>query len=368
MSLLRVASIGIAVLAAGCALEESTADIEQQIPILPKPGGCDEWGCGTNSPEVDNLGLHDLHGRIGGTPTTNGFTITKIEYRDPLCGACPPITMKEVYSIKAQLFATNLAGFTVGFGSVKNAVGLSIFVKSGGVEYEIAVKGVGRTPYWAHKLGGEMAVTYILEWDITVAPGQKRTWENVCTNPLNDGDPELLGMNRFDSIVFEDDDIDAVSKLVKQRPANSKWFNIGCAGHALAKVHLSGHTQGGQNQHGFHTGWRERQTFLKHVTADYCGTGFSFTVAGQKLNWIDAMSYNDYPVWFVGGKEAEWTEKGARCLNKPRLLANPTPLGMATFPALMNDIKTECSGTPPPPCADNIAANLNGSYTVTGNP
>jgi hypothetical protein len=184
---------------------------------------------------------------------------------------------------------------------------------------------------------------------------------------LQEAAGDLLGMNSFQSVVFENDHIDAAKKTVKLRPEKS-WWNIGCAGHALAKLHLTGHTSGAQALHGFHTDQKLRQTTLKMITADYCGTGLAFTVAGQPLGWMDKPSWNDYAPGFTGKRESEWTEKGASCINTPRVHANVTPLGAATFATLEDSIKEECGWVRPAYCKDADIYNLNGAHIISSNP
>jgi hypothetical protein len=118
---------------------------------------------------------------------------------------------------------------------------------------------------------------------------------------------------------------------------------------------------------GFHTDFEMKTTTLKMITADYCGTGKPFTVAGQPLGWLDQFAWNKYAVGFAGSKEAEWTAKGVSCLNKPRVIANPTALGSSTFPTLEDDIRAECGGRPRN-CADDDINLLNGSHIISSNP
>jgi hypothetical protein len=356
MSVLRVASIGLLMLV-GCALdsEPSSTQVEQHIP-----GGvlfCEAWGCGMNSPEIDHLGVHDIHGVVGGLPNANGFRVTKIVKAGLL--------YKQIWSVKSSLVVTGTPGTLINSG----VSGTVVTITNGSSTYEIQIGKLIRVPMWAHVTGGEMTNTYEIQWDIVAAGGgdQKRVWKNICKKPPVDGSNDLLGMNRFQSVVFENDWIDADRKTVSTRPEKF-WWNIGCAGHALAKLHLTGHTAGAQAEHGFHSDERMRQTTLKMITADYCGTGFAFTVAGQKLGWTDQFAWNEYSVGFVGKKEAEWTEKGVSCLNTPRVDANPTPIGSATFLTLEDSIKEECGYWRPDYCKDADITNLNGTHMISANP
>jgi hypothetical protein len=355
MSFLRVASVGLVL--AGCSIEQ-TSNVEQHLPLY---SGCDDWGCGSNSPEIDHLGIHDVHGKVGGPANANGFHVTRIQA--PPCALCGLVDFDVVSSSQSSLVVQGPFGTLTG-DKVKGTI---ISVESGGTKYDIIIKDVGRTLFWAQLTGSEATRTYDVQWDIERAPGQKREWKSVCVNPPNDGSADLLGMNAHHSVVFENDWIDAAKKTVERRP-EAGWFNIGCAGHALAKLHLTGHTAGAQARYpGFVTDEKLRQTTLKMITADYCGTGYAFTVAGQPLEWTDELAWNTYSLGFIGAKEAEWGQKGVTCLNKPRVIANPTPTGSAVFPTLYDDIKLECGGMPPA-CADDDAYFLNGSHIISSNP
>jgi hypothetical protein len=61
----------------------------------------------------------------------------------------------------------------------------------------------------------------------------------------------------------------------------------------------------------------ERQATLRMVTADYCGTGHSFTVNGTPVAWRDAAGLVE-PIGKENVIEALWDADGAICLTKPR--------------------------------------------------
>ena len=327
-------------------------------------GGCDDWGCGSNSGEVDHLGLHDIHGKVGGRPNANGFRVTKIQ-KTSCAVFCTTKFYDRVFAVGGELRATGASGTLTGAG----IAGLEIFVSNGANKYIISVASKGRNVnMWAHITGFESWPQYVLEWDVERLPGQKMEWKAVCTHPPTDGSPDLLGMNAFHSVVFENDEIDATRKIVVGLRPEPNWIDIGCAGHAVAKMLLTGNTSAGDAAFGFHSTFNDKTAALKMITGDVCGTGHVFTVAGQPLQWIDAASFNKYMPGFAGKKEALWTHKGATCLNKPRVLANPTALGTLTFPTLETDIKIDCGGTRPPFCADLDPYSFAGHYYISSNP
>lgn len=76
-------------------------------------------------------------------------------------------------------------------------------------------------------------------------------------------------MELDEAIVFETDRFDAASKTMDP-VGDPRWFNIGCAGHTLAKMHLTRNTiASGAAAHGVSA--NDRQATLKMLVADYCG-------------------------------------------------------------------------------------------------
>jgi hypothetical protein len=124
---------------------------------------------------------------------------------------------------------------------------------------------------------------------------------------------------------------------VSETGSGDSWFNLACAGSAMAKMHLLRHTQPGSLVPV--TGappvpladpstLPERQAMLKMLTADYCGDGRSFTRTGQPLrymdrrHWYPGVPFSLDPAAFeIGSIEAIWGASGAVCLSQPRLAA-----------------------------------------------
>jgi hypothetical protein len=300
-SLLAVAVV------AGCALPD---DVTETTAFVASD--CPNFMCGSNSPEVDHLGLHD--GNVNGLPNANGFRLVKVE-------RAGRAWQMQVAGAEVRLTNGNEAISDVG---VKDTV-MHFVHEPSGVEYDIRIAEVLKTGSWARDHGDGFPVrTYLLEWALSDVPPASKVWKNICSNPgaENTGD-----MNKYHSIIFEGDRIDPATKTVKD--VDPTWFNIGCAGHALAKLHLTGHTQAAI-PYGFRTTLAERTTMLKMLSADYCGTGKNFTVAGVRLDWKDDKQWMALDTQFAL-VEARWTAAGAACLNTPRIVANPTSLSEATF-------------------------------------
>src|SRR5262249_25624302 len=176
--------------------------------------------------------------------------------------------------------------------------------------------------------GGTLAlVTCVRGWSTVQSAGlPAEKPEPLCPHPPTSKD-EALGLNSYDSVIFEGDRVDAAAKTIGAK-IDPRWFNIGCAGHTLAKMALTGHTESAVKL-GFSTSIAQRQTMLKMLSADYCGDGTPFTVSGQPLQWADDLG------WMHAAPdaqlEARWTSTGASCLMKPRVEAHPTKASFVAF-------------------------------------
>jgi ADYC domain len=367
MSFLRVASVGLFVFAAGCALDQ----VEESAEVQAIAGGpCGLWSCGTNSPEIDHLGVHDFHGQVGGQKNANGFYVTKIERTTCTTPPGPTVCTTKQYDRVSTTAGLLTASGPNGSLSGANVKGLTIrFANANtGAKYVLSVASVGSVVrLWSKNptyLGLENWPQYEIKWDVERPPGYAMAWKAVCTNPPGDGSPDLLGMNRFHTVLFENDEIDAPRKLVKGTRPSLNWINLGCAGHALAKMVLTGNVSATITAFGYRASFDDMTAALKLWAADYLGDGTSWTVAGTPLGIYNTK--NNYgPGTFK--KEALWTHKGAACLNTPRVLASPTPLAVTTFPALEADLIAANGGTRPPFCPDADPYALNGRFILSSN-
>jgi len=210
----------------------------------------------------------------------------------------------------------------------RDLVGLKLQLRdSTGVESVIEFAGTGTTAFWA---GPAVSVpTYTLSY----------------TSAAQSDPQPLCTANSNDAIIFAGDRYDAEHKTVTGTGEETAgWFNIACSGTALAKLHLTRHTEASQI---VKTTAVERQAMLKMFTADVCGDGTSFTVHGQPLLWADAnhLTAFDRPAATL---EAVWTERGAVCLDTPRR------------PELAAAIAARCGQLPK--CTDQRG------YVISGNP
>ena len=319
-------------------------------------GTCSPYFCGNgNSDVVDNMGLHDLN--VRGKVNSTGFWIKSFS--------------KNGIAYEPRVFGAELAALDaseqVAFAGA-GLIGAEFLVGNtgSGLEYNIQIANVVESEYWA-RLDGKVqyATTYELKWKTST----NNRYENVCINPPPAGHDDLRGgQPPFSAVLFEGDRIDKDKKELGTR-LEDDWFNIGCMGHALAKLHLTGHTEGAKRQRKFETVRTERQTFLRMIVADYCGVGRPFTIAGQPLDYknssktIEYLSHNPLTI------EARWGKDGATCLNIPRLEANPSDAAKEAFPEGVLAAMARTHGCViPPPCVPESVEDFAGQYLISANP
>lgn len=311
-SLMPVLAAGLA----GCAeLPDPELGTAEQAVIE-----CDDWQCGSNSPIIDSLRFHELN--VSGLPNAQGFFVESlwragVHYqlevdRGRILGRSGSVTIQGSQLVNSQMR-----------------------LRRGAKQYAIRITWVSTIPTFA-ELGGAPRTVETYQLDVSPLVGSDPTtaveWRNLCSTIPRRDSPDLLGMNNVHAVVFEGERIDALGKTIA--PAlDATWFNIGCAGHALAKLAINAQTEAARKAFGFTTTILERQAFLKMLTGDYCGTGQSFTVPGQPLEWTDWRGHTQYVSPLPELQlEARWNPNGATCLNTPRVDANPTALGNAVFP------------------------------------
>ncbi len=360
----KIAMVG-ALLASGCVgEEEQLAETEQAVK--PNPGdstGCPPWACGSNSPQIDFNAFHELNEL--NVANVQGFRISNFQkWISGTWQSFRPDVMNG--SLVARNPTTNAIVY-----SGSSLVGAIFTVnndRTGGLYY-LTVAHMARTTMWA-KIAGRTTVTptYELTWSTVFA-------DTTGGNKLCGVDTDATGVGDFYAVLFDDDRIDADAIRVTGETAN--WFNIGCAGHALAKQHLTGNTKAGAAIIGATAPTINNRTAnLKMLSADYCGGGDPFTVAGTPLRWKDSLGRVDTTMTSTH-IEARWNETGAICLNVPRVDYSPTPLGTATFPGHVEPLLvpaagwcTGLSGTRirPPACTNANLADFQGAYLISVNP
>lgn len=345
---LRMCSL-VMMVTAGCAASEPpTAATAAEI------GSCDAFMCGTNSPQIAEFGFWDLHLPpsldVAGLPNKVGMQVLGFIQGTPATVYLPRV-------IGGRLRPIDPATSNVLIGNA--LVDGWFLLRNGQRLFKVKVSEFSLVDSWAKRSDGKHVVleSYKLDWTELVN-GHWGDFRNVCKNPpsreATDDILTMTGQNIYRTLLFEGDRIDADHKWVTG--VDTSWFNLGCAGSALAKMALTGHTEAAHVAHQFDTSRDERQTMLKLLTADYCGGGKSFTVAGQPLNWRDDRGTMKLLAQLMTPpqplvREARWTPSGAACLDAPRIDAHWTAAGEAEFGSDVYDqVMALC---PRPACSGN---------------
>lgn len=323
-----------AIWAAGCSVSADLATVEQAdvtdiADIIDiDPNRCGPSACGVNGPGIDEHGFHSIS--KSGKPNEKSFSLVRFE--------------KDGVTYKLDVVNGYLTGTRAPLLMVlagQNLVGARLVLDRNGESWTVRIARVGQLQF---PVGDPDPIeTYVLEY----ATAGSSDWRNLCGSGAGvvDPGPDAMGMKRDESILFEGDRIDLGSKTVAVE-ADRDWFNIGCAGHVLSKLHLTRNTLASTSAVAGAESFSGRQATLKLLTADYCGDGTAFTVAGQRLVWQGGLvEYIEPPMTI----EAHWGEHGALCLDQPRMAVPTTREGPIEFPDIWGVITARCH---PPRCGE----------------
>ena len=373
-------SLALALLTIGCATdvfddEPATTTSVQALEGTVKPGGdgnCPNWGCMSNSPVINGNTFHDVNEDYAVRNSAN-FSLLSLQKKT---GTTWNDGVKN-YKVKVdrgQLFALDWDSGAPAAGGVRVNGMRFVFVNHNtnpSSFYYVYIQDVGRMALWAQVPNTPTAYTYTykLAWQYWQSSADPKP---VCT-PAPANAINMLGktpLPTYYSVLFEGDRIDAGT--IADTGEELGWFNIGCAGHTLAKTYLLGHTKASSLLLNRTTNLNQRTAMLKMLSADYCGNGMPFTVPGQPLiygdewGWYNMMGYAD-------ALEARWTERGATCLNVPRVDLEPTDAGIATFidanhPSLESWLQDPqwCPHRPPPCAGEADLSPFDGAHLLTG--
>lgn len=281
----------VALLVACDVVEEVSEDVEMR-------GGtatCPTWQCGFNSAEINGRAIRELN--LDGEANSAGMRIV---------GFLAPAGLLGSYKLDVQgdeLIATGTGPTLRGAG----LIGATILVKEPtllGLPVPITILNYQEIPSWA--AGGKPVATYAL---LYLDLGSLLGVGNVCNG-------DLVDTLATAATVLGGETYDLTSKTVQTKP---RWLTIACAGSAAAKMRLMNYgPQSDFDGAGNPATVDQRQATLKMITADYCGTGTSYTANGTPLVWENADGTVQSTA-SAGEVEAVWTKKGALCLGKPRI-------------------------------------------------
>jgi hypothetical protein len=257
---------------------------------------CPTWQCGFNAAEVNGRAIRELN--LDGAANSAGLKIV---------GFTPPVTLLG-YSLDVE--NDELVARKAGAATKRGLalVGGIIHVKEPGLlgaTIPITIAAHDAIDSWA--VGAAKVPTYALLYpDLGSLTGQR----NVCTGDLTD----TLATA---AVVLGGETYDLTTKTVN--PGMNRWFTIACAGSAAAKLRLLNYgPQSNFDGLGHPATVAQRQATLKMLTADYCGTGTSYTANGTPLQYEDAAGTVTFS-GTQGAVESVWTAQGALCLDTTRI-------------------------------------------------
>ncbi|PCC70239.1 hypothetical protein SAMN02745121_03433 [Nannocystis exedens] len=262
-----------------------------------RPYNCPTWQCGFNSAEVNGRSIRELN--LDGQANGDGVRIV---------GFVAPQGLLGNYELDTEgdaLVARNERGHSL---SGPQLIGSIILVKKNGLlelPVPITVLGYQEIDSWAD--GAAKVPTYALVYpDLGALLGVR----NVCNG-------DLLDALASAATVLAGETYDLTHKTVN--PGQTRWLTLACAGSAAAKMRLMNYGPHADfDGEGHPATVAQRQATLKMLTADYCGTGHSYTVNGAPLQWENQDGTVASPGPY-GDPEAIWTATGAVCLDATRV-------------------------------------------------
>jgi hypothetical protein len=303
-------------------------DLSPIAPAGDQWNTCPTWDCGKNHPMLTGFPVPEVN--EAGLPDAKGLHLVSF--------------WKNTQSLRLDVDRGEIRGYNQVTGVLElsgaAAIGSILTISSPMETWRIKIDDYARMPYW---VGPGAVPAYRLLYQRAGDPPS--LWINVCKEPTEPiTDPQWQGGHATYALLISDERYDRDAKRVRDDGNAQGWFNIACAGTALAKMvlmHLDPHLPPGDP---YHTSLDQRTATLKMLTADYLGFGEAFTVGGKPLQWASSLGW--HMVAAPGSSEAVWSEQGAVCLDEPRLAD--------TDELILDKIETECNQTPgcvmPPTC------------------
>lgn len=311
-------------------LTTACVEFEDDIGAAQQAGigdtGCQPWRCGVNTEIADGFFTGEVN--LRGAPNDAGWSIVSVEKSG---------VEYDLDMVGDVLVAKDSSDTVVFSGS--SMVGAIIWLESpAGDAYELHILDFTDTlAYWDHP--NDNVAAYHLAY---ADPEQDDVFHDLCSDPPTPASSTgyetyatLLNGERYNSLAAEVKDA---------RPDDIDWLTFACAGTALSKMKLLRYTPY-EPAGSYFTTKAQRQATIKMLIADYCGTGKSFTKSGTDLLWADRKSWASYSPADVDTFEAMWSDRGAVCIDIPRLsYASP---GNPTYAEdMLAEIETECALPP----------------------
>ncbi len=252
-----------------------------------RPFGCSACGNGFgNSPVVNGNTLQSFS--LDGTFNEDGVRFIGAEFPGK------PRFDISVDPVTEQWIVTEPGTGTVKYSGAE-LLGARLVLESADEEVSLEIVEVDTAvPSWSDS--GEVVTAYR-----AVYKGPQGQMLSVCPS---------LALDEQWFVLIAGETYHQDAQLVQSRPS---WVTLACAGQAAAKMKLLGYHAASSTQPDIDA----RKATLRMITADYCGTGQSFTVAGTHVAWRD-RALTVQPQFDEISIEAMWGPNGAICLTHPR--------------------------------------------------
>ncbi len=280
---------------AGCdepdVLEDADADDAADADEDEDPGfrslGCPK--CQFNSAEVNTFPIPSLD--LGGALDVRGVAVRGL--RDP-----------EGNLFTLGVVGEELAAYGDGvlYAAGEKLLKWDLVLERGGSEQVLRIVGHRQQSSWARN--GAPLSLYGLAGSLDGKP-----LEAFCSDPETGGAAVTI---------VHGETYDAERKNIDQ--VGDQWITLACVDQAAYKVKRLGYgPNGNQGVGGKPATAAQRVATLKMVTADYCGTGQSFTVDHARVyfkNKANSLTFD--PIGGALSVDAAWDENGALCFDAPR--------------------------------------------------
>lgn len=286
----------------GCADDIGLAD--EPTPRAYDPFKCPK--CQLNAAHVGGSPISHLD--LGGEP--NEFGVAVHEIRDPDGNAYD-------LGVHEEEFAAYHKDELVAFGD--DVVGWTIILVVDRVPQRVRISGRELVPSWAKNR--PPFSTYAL--DMAGDGGA----HNVCLGK----EPGVAALTLLHGETYD-------PELKQIAEVGPQWLTLACAGEAMYKVKRMDYGPNGrQGPGGGPATPGQRTAALKMVTADYCGTGKSFTDDNKPLLFHNSQrTVQITDIKQVVAIEAYWDEHGARCLSTPRMVPRAKVVSECELPSCRN--------------------------------
>lgn len=293
------------------------------LPDPEEDPGCQGWKCTGNSPVMSGYGFIELHENQVANDV--GFRLHHLRKEGIVYH--PDVRGDRLYGLGAG-GAIALAG-----PALEDA---ELVLSRDGTPGEFAIQ--------IHKVNNLVTFwtapyTTIETYELTYTGPDVAKRTPLCPNPPppTTGDGHMWAAPG-EAILFNGDRYDPNKRIIASTPTEAgDWFNIGCAGSALAKLHLNRFTAAGKRPAQPATSRAERQDVLAMYTGNVCGTGTAYTIPDTQIRWASRNGYHQMGAFAT--YEAVWGGGRAVCMSSWRL--------DATHPELREQMKLECGELPP---------------------